>query len=66
MSTRCMLAFGGILAAGLGIVGLHGAAQRLRSQVKFVDIVGVVPFLIIGELCFCCILYVSVSVCLLS
>ena len=64
VSTRGMLAFGGILAAGLGIVGSMGLLSA--CGVKFVNIVGVVPFLIIGELYFCCIFYVPVSVCLLS
>ena len=48
VSTRGMLAFGGILAAGLGIVGSMGLLSA--CGVKFVKIVGVVPFLIIGEL----------------
>ncbi|XP_076462905.1 patched domain-containing protein 3-like isoform X2 [Babylonia areolata] len=46
VSTRSMLAFGGILAAGLGIVGSMGLLSA--CGVKFVNIVGVVPFLIIG------------------
>ena len=50
VSTRGMLAFGGILAAGLGIVGSMGLLSA--CGVKFVNIVGVVPFLIIGELLF--------------
>ena len=54
VSTRGMLAFGGILAAGLGIVGSMGLLSA--CGVKFVNIVGVIPFLIIGELfiCYCC------------
>ena len=54
VSTRGMLAFGGILAAGLGIVGSMGLLSA--CGVKFVNIVGVVPFLIIGECFFfiCC------------
>ena len=48
VSTRGMLAFGGILAAGLGIVGSMGLLSA--CGVKFVNIVGVIPFLIIGEL----------------
>ena len=51
VSTRGMLAFGGILAAGLGIVGSMGLLSA--CGVKFVNIVGVVPFLIIGKLCIC-------------
>ena len=47
VSTRSMLAIGGILAAGLGIVGSMGLLCICR--VKFVNLVGVVPFLIIGE-----------------
>ena len=47
VSTRCMLAFGGILAAGLGIVGSMGLL--CLCGVKFVNIVGVIPFLIIGK-----------------
>ncbi|XP_076456429.1 patched domain-containing protein 3-like [Babylonia areolata] len=46
VSTRSMLAFGGILAAGLGIVGSMGLLSA--CGVKFVNIVGVIPFLIIG------------------
>ena len=49
VSTRGMLAFGGTLAAGLGIVGSMGLL--IVCGVKFVNIVGVVPFLIIGEFC---------------
>ena len=41
VSTRGMLAFGGILAAGLGIVGSMGLLSA--CGVKFVNIVGVVP-----------------------
>lgn len=48
VSTRSMLAFGGILAAGLGIVGSMGLLSA--CGVKFVNIVGVIPFLIIGKL----------------
>ncbi|KAL8597646.1 hypothetical protein ACOMHN_031581 [Nucella lapillus] len=46
VSTRSMLSFGGILAAGLAIVGSMGLLSA--CGVKFVNIVGVVPFLIIG------------------
>ncbi|XP_076458712.1 patched domain-containing protein 3-like [Babylonia areolata] len=46
VSTRSMLAFGGILATGLGIVGSMGLLSA--CGVKFVNIVGVIPFLIIG------------------
>jgi hypothetical protein len=46
VSSRGMLAFAGILAAGLGIVGSMGFL--CYCGVKFVNIVGVVPFLIIG------------------
>ena len=42
-----MLAFAGTLAAGLGIVGSMGLL--IVCGVKFVNIVGVVPFLIIGK-----------------
>ena len=51
VSTRSMLAMGGILAAGLGIVGSMGLLSA--CGVKFVNIVGVIPFLIIGEMCCC-------------
>ena len=47
VSTRRMLAFAGILAANLGIVGSMGLLSA--CGVKFVNIVGVVPFLIVGE-----------------
>ena len=59
VSTLGMLAFGGILAAGLGIVGSMGLLSA--CGVKFVNIVGVIPFLIIGEffICYCC--YYSLS-----
>ncbi|KAL8586782.1 hypothetical protein ACOMHN_061295 [Nucella lapillus] len=46
VSTRSMLAFGGILAAGLGIVGSMGLL--CVCGVQFVNICGVIPFLIIG------------------
>ncbi|XP_070196540.1 patched domain-containing protein 3-like [Littorina saxatilis] len=46
VSTRAMLAFGGISAAGLGILGSLGLLSL--CGVKYVNIVGVVPFLIIG------------------
>ncbi|KAL8610616.1 hypothetical protein ACOMHN_006335 [Nucella lapillus] len=46
VSTRSMLAFGGILAAGLGIVGSMGLLSV--CGVQFVNICGVIPFLIIG------------------
>lgn len=47
VSTRSMLAFGGVLAAGLGIVGAMGLL--CLCGVKFVSITGVIPFLIIGK-----------------
>nr|KAG5702436.1 hypothetical protein BaRGS_027523 [Batillaria attramentaria] len=46
VSTRGMLANGGVLAAGLGILGSMGLLSL--CGVKFVNIVGVIPFLIIG------------------
>ncbi|KAL8592691.1 hypothetical protein ACOMHN_037631 [Nucella lapillus] len=46
VSTRGMLSCAGILAAGLGIVGSMGLLSA--CGVKFVNIVGVIPFLIIG------------------
>ena len=48
VSTRSTLAMGGILAAGLGIVGSMGLLSL--CGVKYVSIVGVIPFLIIGRL----------------
>ena len=50
VSTRSTLAMGGILAAGLGIVGSMGLLSL--CGVKYVSIVGVIPFLIIGRLDF--------------
>nr|KAG5702432.1 hypothetical protein BaRGS_027519 [Batillaria attramentaria] len=46
VSTRGMLANGGVLAAGLGILGSMGLLSL--CGVKFVNIVGVIPFLVIG------------------
>nr|KAG5690493.1 hypothetical protein BaRGS_033333 [Batillaria attramentaria] len=46
VSSRTMLAFGGVLAAGLGIVGSMGLL--CLCGVKYVNIMGVIPFLIIG------------------
>lgn len=47
VSTRAMLANAGVLAAGLGIVGSLGLVSL--CGVKFVNLVGVMPFLIIGR-----------------
>ena len=58
VSTRGFLAFGGILAAGLGIVGSMGLLSA--CGVKYVNIVGVVPFLLIGELVYTT-LYITVT-----
>ncbi|KAK7507749.1 hypothetical protein BaRGS_00000714 [Batillaria attramentaria] len=46
VSTRAVLATGGVLAAGLGILGSMGLLSL--CGVKYVNIVGVIPFLIIG------------------
>ena len=47
VSTRGLLALGGILATGLGIVGSMGLLSV--CGVSFINIVGVIPFLLIGE-----------------
>ena len=44
---RMMLGFGGVLAAGLAIVASFGFCSAVG--VAFVNIVGVVPFLVIGR-----------------
>lgn len=51
VSTRAMLACGGVLAAGLGIAGAFGVLCLVG--VKYVNFVGIMPFLVIGELILC-------------
>nr|KAG5698284.1 hypothetical protein BaRGS_016986 [Batillaria attramentaria] len=46
VSTRALLACGGILAAGLGIIGSFGFLSVLG--LRFVNFVGIMPFLVIG------------------
>ncbi|XP_025111120.1 patched domain-containing protein 3-like [Pomacea canaliculata] len=46
VSTRAMLACGGVLAAGLGIAGAFGVLCLVG--VKYVNFVGIMPFLVIG------------------
>lgn len=48
VSTRAMLANAGVLAAGLSVVGSLGLVSL--CGVKFVSLVGIMPFLIIGKL----------------
>ena len=48
VSTRGALALAGIVAALLGIAGAMGLL--CACKVKFTEVVGIVPFLIIGEL----------------
>lgn len=51
VSTRALLSFVGILAAGLGIVSSIGLLSL--CGLKFANIVGITPYLMIGTLIMC-------------
>lgn len=50
VSTRALLANAGVVAATMGILASFGLFSFIGVQ--FVNIVGVVPFLILGMTCF--------------